>query len=109
MPLLLLPDGDRDALVTAAAVSGRSYGLLEAFLEPVRFLLPSLAPVSLTKREHVVLHALVSTSSTADLAASLFVSVNTVKSQLRTLYRKLGANSRDEALSRAAERGLIQG
>lgn len=32
------------------------------------------------------------------IAEDLFVSRNTVKSQVRLLYRKLGVNSRDEAV-----------
>lgn len=61
----------------------------------------------LTKREHAVLNALVRSGATADIAAELFVSVNTVKTQLRSLYRKLGARNRDEALTIAVNRYLI--
>ncbi|MFB2599957.1 LuxR C-terminal-related transcriptional regulator [Herbiconiux sp. P17] len=43
------------------------------------------------------------------MASALFVSINTVKSQLRSLYRKLGVASREEALVAAAERGLLEG
>ena len=42
----------------------------------------------------------------AQIATSTFRSENTVKAQMRTLYRKLGANSRDEALRRARIFGL---
>ncbi|WP_313358055.1 LuxR C-terminal-related transcriptional regulator, partial [Microbacterium sp.] len=61
----------------------------------------------LTPRELILLGRLVETLSVNDIAAELHVSVNTVKSQRRTLYRKLGATSRDEALALAAEHGLL--
>ncbi|MGO2141639.1 MAG: helix-turn-helix transcriptional regulator [Leucobacter sp.] len=41
------------------------------------------------------------------MSDTLFVTLNTVKSQLRSVYRKLGASSRDEALRNATSRGLI--
>ncbi|MEE6283335.1 helix-turn-helix transcriptional regulator [Georgenia sp. MJ170] len=40
-----------------------------------------------------------------EMAARLFLSVNTVKSQLRSAYRKLGVTARDEALDRFAQLG----
>ena len=61
----------------------------------------------LTARELVILGELVETASVNDIAARLHVSANTVKSQRRTLYRKLGAASRDEALAIATEHGIL--
>jgi LuxR family maltose regulon positive regulatory protein len=40
-------------------------------------------------------------------AANLFVTPNTLKTHLRAIYRKLGAESREEAVIRAREGGLI--
>jgi LuxR family maltose regulon positive regulatory protein len=45
--------------------------------------------------------------SNADIARQLGVSVNTVKTRLYRLYRKLGVESRDEAITAARARGLI--
>ena len=67
---------------------------------------PSPAP-ALTAREAVVLHALTRTGSAAEIAETLVVSPNTVKSQLRSLYRKLGVTSRPEALDAARRLGLL--
>jgi LuxR family transcriptional regulator, maltose regulon positive regulatory protein len=41
------------------------------------------------------------------LAADLFVTLNTLKTHLRAIYRKLGGESREEAVIRAREGGLI--
>ncbi|WP_030018557.1 helix-turn-helix transcriptional regulator [Streptomyces monomycini] len=61
----------------------------------------------LTVRELTVLRALRKEASLRRVADDLFVSYNTVKSHTSAVYRKLGAHSRAEALSRARERGLI--
>jgi LuxR family maltose regulon positive regulatory protein len=47
------------------------------------------------------------TSSSAAIAAEEVVSVNTVKTQLKSLYRKLGVSSRDEAIAVAIDRHLV--
>lgn len=77
--------------------------------------LPAAAPYRgapgaprLTPRERIVLQELVRSASPADIARTLTVSPNTVKTQLRGLYRKLGAGSRNEALTAAAGLGLLQ-
>ena len=62
----------------------------------------------LTKRENVVLQELSRTGSTSELAERLGVSSNTVKTQLRSIYRKLGATSRSDALAVAVREGLLR-
>jgi len=54
--------------------------------------------VSLTDRELAVLQLLPSMMSNEQIARELFVSVNTVKVHLKSLYRKLGVSSRREAV-----------
>ncbi len=63
--------------------------------------------VGLSERESAVLVALAVTPSIAAIATELFVSQNTVKTQLRSLYRKLDVHSRSDALHTAARLGLI--
>jgi LuxR family maltose regulon positive regulatory protein len=60
----------------------------------------------LTDAELQVLR-LLPTSSYQQIAATLYVSRNTVKTHLRAIYRKLGVASRSDAIARALERGLI--
>ncbi len=55
----------------------------------------------LTDRERALLRLLPSHLSYAEMAAELHLSVNTVKSNLKALYRKLGATTRSEAVERA--------
>jgi LuxR family maltose regulon positive regulatory protein len=54
-------------------------------------------PELLTDRERDVLRLLPSRLTVGEIAAVLYVSVNTVKFHLRLIYRKLGVNSREEA------------
>lgn len=44
-----------------------------------------------------------------EIAQELFVSRHTVKSQATSLYRKLGAASRSQAVARSRELGLLEG
>ena len=52
----------------------------------------------LTPRERTVLELLPTHFSYAQIGEHLFLSVNTVKSNLKSLYRKLGVSSRSEAV-----------
>ncbi|WP_344755900.1 helix-turn-helix transcriptional regulator [Gryllotalpicola koreensis] len=54
---------------------------------------------ALTESERRVLDALVLHETVADIAAALHVSPNTVKTQLRSLYRKIGATTRADAVA----------
>ncbi|MDP3949117.1 MAG: LuxR C-terminal-related transcriptional regulator [Microbacterium sp.] len=90
--------------------------LAQGFSQPIIDMVAADAPPgpthavranTLTRRERAVLVALAKTGSLDEIAALLFVSRNTVKSQLRTVYRKLEVSSRDAALTRSAVLGLI--
>ncbi|GAB4086829.1 hypothetical protein GCM10028784_34590 [Myceligenerans cantabricum] len=62
---------------------------------------------ALTRRERVVLEGLMNKEETLEqIAETLFVTRNTVKSQVRSLYRKLGVSSRAAAVERAERLGL---
>jgi LuxR family maltose regulon positive regulatory protein len=61
----------------------------------------------LTDRELAILRLLPAPASLRELAAELFVTPNTLKTHLRAIYRKLGAESREEAVISARERGLL--
>jgi LuxR family maltose regulon positive regulatory protein len=61
----------------------------------------------LTDRELTILRLLPAPTPQRELASALFVTPNTLRTHLRAIYRKLGAESRDDAVIRARERGLI--
>lgn len=61
----------------------------------------------LTDREQEVLELLARGQTRPQIAESLYVSLNTLKTQLRSIYRKLGAVSRADALQKASSRGLL--
>ncbi|MCU1642783.1 MAG: hypothetical protein JWN03_3058 [Nocardia sp.] len=62
---------------------------------------------TLTTAEVTVLRLLPSGRTTQHIANDLGVSINTVKTHLRGIYTKLGANTRVDALERARRTGLI--
>ncbi len=77
-----------------------------------RFKRPAVYPVPilqdpLSPRETAVLTAIAHGASVETAARELFVSANTVRTQLKAVYRKLGVNTRADAIAVAARRGLI--
>jgi LuxR family maltose regulon positive regulatory protein len=61
----------------------------------------------LTERELTVLRYLQGTMSNLEIASTLYVSVNTVKTHVKNIYRKLHAGRRREAVERARELRLL--
>ncbi|MGW4703377.1 LuxR C-terminal-related transcriptional regulator [Streptomyces sp. NPDC004285] len=68
---------------------------------------PGTPAEELSERERDVLERLARAMSTEDIAADLYVSVNTVKTHLKSVYRKLSVHRRNEAVRRARELGLL--
>lgn len=44
-----------------------------------------------------------------EIGAEMFLSQHTIKSQAMSIYRKLGASSRNQAVIRCTELGLLEG
>jgi LuxR family maltose regulon positive regulatory protein len=61
----------------------------------------------LTDREHAVLRHLPTLMSNAEIAHEMLVSINTVKTHLKAIYRKLGVERRRDAVLRARRLGLL--
>lgn len=65
------------------------------------------ADVELSEREVTILRLLASQLSQREIGAQLFISVNTVKGHVRSIFRKLGVADRAAAVARGRELGLI--
>jgi LuxR family maltose regulon positive regulatory protein len=99
----LMPD------VREEPVGSYVHALLGAFEQEQARLGAAPAPCStsliepLSPQEQRVLRLLAAGLSNAEIAQELIVSVNTIKTQLKSIYRKLDVSSRDEARSAARE------
>jgi DNA-binding NarL/FixJ family response regulator len=60
----------------------------------------------LTRREQVILSNLSEDVTLEQIATKLFVTRNTVKSQVRSVYRKLGVSNRADAVAWARQAGF---
>ena len=105
-PYLLVPRGDLEAIATLVP------GMHELLGEPPLLdhldLFGTPPPVvELSRGELRVLEAIAEGQPVVAVASRLFVSANTVKSQLRAIYRKLGVHDRQRAVDRARELQLL--
>jgi DNA-binding NarL/FixJ family response regulator len=85
--------------------------LLERISLMSRARTPGAAPIhsdGLTAREVEILVGVSKGLSSRELAAKLFVSESTVKSHLRTIYRKIGVRDRSQAVAYAIRKGFIR-
>ena len=105
-PLMMLP---REPLLDLLTAYGDWRGAPAArLLDGVPDVFSSFDVVErLTAREIMVIKELAETPQIALVAEHLFVSPNTVKSQVRSIYRKLGVSSREDAVLVARDRGLL--
>ncbi|MFV9427583.1 LuxR C-terminal-related transcriptional regulator [Rhodococcus aetherivorans] len=95
-----LPEGVAGRLAELGGPIGPDEAIGSVFTEPVTH-------VELSRRETDVLELLALGSTHADIAKKLFVSHNTIKTQLRSIYRKLGVHTRVEAIGRARDLRLL--
>jgi len=61
----------------------------------------------LSDRELSVLRLLTGPMTLREIGSTLYISLNTVKTHARSIYRKLGVSTREEAVTRARELGLV--
>ena len=61
----------------------------------------------LTPSEIDILRLLATDLSQREIGQQLFLSLNTIKTHTRNIYRKLGASSREDAIARAVAAGLL--
>jgi LuxR family maltose regulon positive regulatory protein len=63
--------------------------------------------IDLSEREQTILRLLATELSQREIGAELYVSMNTVKSHVRSIFRKLNVATRAEAVSRGRELDLL--
>jgi DNA-binding NarL/FixJ family response regulator len=102
----LLKDARREQLLDCIRRVDRGETCIPASL--VEKVAAGLSSESLTGRELNVLVLLAQGKSNKEIGVSLYVSETTVKSHLRSIFRKLNVLSRTEAITVASRRGLIQ-
>ena len=108
---VLRPFRDAGQSIRALLAQGAGrFGRLDPFATRVLASLPTRVPDptdALTEREQALLAELPSMRTAEEIANTLFVSVNTVKTHLRGIYRKFGVNHRRDAITVARQRGLL--
>jgi LuxR family transcriptional regulator, maltose regulon positive regulatory protein len=103
----------RSAITVLVPPTSRSAGFAGRILErfdtqlPHADAAPDQAEVLLTDSELAVLRFLPSHLTNQEIAEALFLSINTVKTHLRSAYRKLGVASRRAAIARARRLDLL--
>jgi LuxR family maltose regulon positive regulatory protein len=108
-------DEARAALERArqVAASCADPGVLDALVSETSVLVgsrasaPARTGAELTESELRVLRLLPTRLSLREIGGELYLSLNTVKTHARNIYGKLGASSREEAVARARELGLL--
>jgi LuxR family maltose regulon positive regulatory protein len=118
---LAAPEGYRRAFVEGGAPvrqlladhlhwDNTHHPLVGALLERLRSAEPAgpaALVVPLSEREQVVLRYLSSRLSAGEIADELYVSLNTVKTHIKSIYRKLDTNRRWDAVKRARQLQLL--
>ena len=102
-PFLMIPLADTDRLLDLVAAHNAD---LTPTIAMIRRMLPGIAARStasdvlaaLTNTERELAHLLTSSLGLPEIARTRNVSVNTVKSQVRSIYAKLGVSSREDAV-----------
>jgi two-component system NarL family response regulator len=102
----LLKDTTREEIITAVRqIHGGERYLPQAVAARLadRLIRPSLTP-----RELDVLRLVSRGRTNKEMASAMFISEETVKTHMKSLFQKLGVHDRAEAVSVSLQRGLIR-
>jgi len=102
----LLKDARREELLDCIRRVNRGETCIPQSL--VEKLATGLSSELLTSRELNVLDLLAQGKSNKEISLNLYISETTVKSHLRSIFRKLNVLSRTEAVAVASRRGLVR-
>ena len=102
------------SLLAEVPATGRAAAFVDEVLAATRRIVPAARAGDqarlvdpLSEREVEVLRYLASRLDSSEIAAALYISVNTVRSHVKAVYRKLGVNARPDAVARGRELGLL--
>ncbi len=101
----LLKDATQPEIITAIRTVARGEGFTTPLLAVK--LANRATALELTSREIEVLHLLAAGKTNKEIAIMLKVEAGTIKTHLKSLFTKLGASTRTEAVRKAEERGFI--
>jgi LuxR family maltose regulon positive regulatory protein len=108
------PGGAAAVLVQARGIIQQrpGLGILPALADRLQANLATIearavGPSALTVAELRLLPLLSSHLPVPEIAAELFLSPHTIKSEMKSIYRKLGATTRTQAVARSRELGLL--
>ncbi len=112
----LVKDCSTEEIAEAVRTAARgetviSPGVAARMLEEVRRIDTPDVPTEtslLTKREEEVLQLIADGCATNEVADSLFISAKTVKNHLASIYQKLDARDRTQAILQAMRMGIVQ-
>ncbi len=68
---------------------------------------PQSEKFNLTEREKEILQCLIESRSLRSIAESLFISLETVRTHVKHIYKKLHVANRTEAVMKAIQQGLV--
>jgi LuxR family maltose regulon positive regulatory protein len=105
IPFRLIPDEVMRTMLSRAATRDQPPDV-HALFDLVHGAAAVASGVVLSDRERDIVRALMRNLAAPAIAEELFISVNTVKSHVKNVYRKLGVSSRAEAILRARALGL---
>jgi LuxR family maltose regulon positive regulatory protein len=97
----------RSLLTTCPDGAQAQWNRLHRLQRRLRRPLPGVAAGPLTEREKTVLRLLRGTLSLRQIGQELYLSPNTVKTHTQAAYRKLGVSTRQDAIARAHEIGVL--
>ena len=116
--VMLTMHDDNDLLVDAMRAGAASYLVKDCstndITAAIRNALHGVEPAPageqsvLSAREEEVLQMIADGASTTEAAARLYISVKTVKNHLASIYQKLDARDRTQAVLRAARLGIVR-
>ena len=97
------------AVLEASPLIGEDHDQVAVTIEPAsgdHLMSLLLLAYGLTAREREICHEVSNGHSTSDIAASLFISGNTVQDHLKSIFAKVGVRSRGELVARLRPNGL---